>query len=145
MKKYFDLETSLVRAMTASLCVKNALFLSFGYLNDLILHDANWSDDFLAETHSFYKSFILFYKQFLCKIRFLAIFEGRSSRMTSYCLLEIIYMILSCVYLAFFSLALFLSFHLLFLLFPLYHVMILSFLSFFSFFILLSLSCESYF
>ena len=62
--------------MTASLCVKNALitvFLSFGYLNDLILHnmitiiDLN---DFLAEEGTFNKSFILFIRNFYAKFGF---------------------------------------------------------------------------
>ena len=80
VEKYFGLQSSLFRVMTASLCVKTSLvqvFLSFGYLNDLILHNMitlNGLNDFLAEEDTFYKSFILFCKQFLCKIRFLAIF-----------------------------------------------------------------------
>ena len=80
LKKYFGLETSLVRVMTASLCVKTPLvqvFLSFADLNDLILHNMitlNGLNDFLAEADTFYKSFILFYKQFLSKIWFLVIF-----------------------------------------------------------------------
>ena len=49
-----------------------------------------WTISLQKHMYTFHKSFILFYKQFLCKIRFLAIFEGRYSRMTSYCILEII-------------------------------------------------------
>ena len=76
VEKKFGLEISLFRVMTASICVKTPLllvFLSFGYLNHLILHNMitlTGLNDFLAETYTFHKFFILLISNFYAKFGF---------------------------------------------------------------------------
>ena len=143
VEKYFCLQTSLFRVMTASLCVKPSLvkvFSSFGYLNDLILHNMITLNGLPCRRRRSKNHVWQFYPNFfISNLIWFICFAHSHSLVTL--------VIMAVCNSNFFLLALFYSFHLLFLLFPLLHIMILSsmFLSFFSFFFLLLLPCESYF
>ena len=83
VEKYFGLQTSLFRVMTASLCIKTSLvevFLSFGHLNDLILHNMitlNGLNDFLVEEIHLTNPLYCFISSFYAKFGFKRFFHLR--------------------------------------------------------------------